>query len=78
MVKYIGFFPRMEEFTWKFDAGAEVDLLTVRLVPGVPPGKFTVTPDVGKLTLVPVADAGTLPLPVVLLNADPLSGEVVR
>jgi hypothetical protein len=82
MLKYTGFMPRIEELTWMFDEGSAEVLLTVRLVPLVPPGKFTVAPAAGKPMLVAVAEEATVPVPVIavvdLLTADPLSGEVVR
>jgi hypothetical protein len=78
MLKYTGFMPRIEELTWMFDEGSADVLLTVRLVPLVPAGKFTVAPADGKPMLVPVDDAATVPVPVDLLTVVPLSGEVVR
>jgi hypothetical protein len=74
----MGFIPRIEELTWMFDEGAEAVFVTVRLVPLVPAGKLTVAPAAGKPMLVPVEDEETVPVPVDLLTAKPVSGEVVK
>jgi hypothetical protein len=80
MVKYTGFMPRIEEFTWRFDEGEEAVFVTVRVVPLVPDGKFTVAPAEGKLKVEAEDDETSVPVLLLLLRAKatPASGEVVR
>ena len=63
-----------------FDEGSADVLLTVRLVPLVPAGKFTVAPAEGKLKVEAEDDETSVPVLLLLLRAKatPASGEVVR
>jgi hypothetical protein len=78
MLKYIGFLPLMDEFTCILDEGADAVLLTVRLVPLVPAGKFTVAPADGKLRVDAVDEELRLPVLPLRAKATPISGDVVR
>jgi hypothetical protein len=70
--------PRIEEFTWRFDEGVEAVFVTVRVVPLVPDGKFTVAPAAGKHKVDADEEEPRVPLLVLRAMATPVSGEVVR
>jgi hypothetical protein len=72
--------PRIDELTWMLDEGAEAVFVTVRLVPLVPAGKFTVAPAEGKLKVEAEDEETSVPVLLLLLRAKatPASGEVVR